>query len=261
MLTNSEIINHLLKIFLQIIFILTFSSLLFADENPLPIVVIDPGHGGKDPGALSKFGIREKNLVLSLSKKLAVVLRKKMKAQVFLTRHNDRFITLANRNRIANQKQCDLFLSIHANAAKSPKVDGLEIYYLNKATDKASQKLAHRENEGSPKPEKELEAIVSDLIQTASTEESSELAGRVQKSFVRHLQKKYEIQDIHVKTALFYVLVGAKCPSLLVETGFITNKQEAKRLKSKDYQQALVSAIASGIEDYWKDLEKPKGDL
>lgn len=252
------------KHLLPILFALTFSSSLFAapkGEHPPPIVVIDPGHGGKDPGALSKFGIREKKLVLSLSKKLAVVLRKKMNAQVFLTRPDDRFITLAHRNRVANQKQCDLFLSLHANAARNPKADGLEIYYLNKATDKASQKLARRENEGAPKPEKELEAIVSDLIQTASTEESSELAGRVQKSFVRHLQKKYDIQDIHVKTALFYVLVGAKCPSLLVETGFITNKKEARRLKSDSYQRALVSALAEGIENYWNDLEKPKGDL
>lgn len=227
---------------------------------PPPVIIIDPGHGGKDPGAISKKKIREKEVVLAISKKLVSALRRETRAAVFLTRSADRFITLEGRDQIANRKSCDLFLSIHANAAKNKKAEGLEIYYLNKATDQASRRLAARENEGAPKREKEIEAIVSDLIQTAATEESADLAQKVKISIGKRLGKKYGIEKPRVKTALFYVLVGAKCPSLLIETGFITNTREGGRLKSGGYQVDLAKAIAEGVALYFK-TEGAGGDL
>ncbi len=230
------------------------------DKLPPPVIIIDPGHGGKDPGAISKYHIREKNLVLSISKKLAASLRKIAKAEVYLTRHTDQFITLGARDEIANQHQCDLFLSIHANASKSPKAKGLEIYYLNKATDSASARLASRENRGSSKKKKEMEMILSDLVQTAATEESAELAAQVKGRLEIRLQQ-YDMKGLHVKTALFYVLVGAKCPSLLIETGFVTNSQEASRMKKAGYQKEMADAIAEGVRGYLKGLQRPDGDL
>ncbi len=230
------------------------------EKPPPPVIVIDPGHGGKDPGAISKKKTREKDLVLTISKKLAQSLKRKIGAAVYLTRVKDRFISLGGRDEVANAKSCDLFLSIHANAARSAKPEGLEIYYLNKATDEASRRLAERENEGAPKKEKEIEAIVSDLIQTASTEESAILSREVEKALKRRL-KKHKTKSIRIKTALFYVLVGAKCPSLLVEVGFITNPAEEKRLKKGAYQRDLTDGIAEGVARYLAGVDAPGSDL
>jgi len=232
-----------------------------------PVIVIDAGHGGKDPGAQGVFGkgkkktvVREKDVVLQIAKQLAAALKKKLGAKVSFTRPNDTFITLGERDRIANRRQADLFLSVHANAAKNPDAQGLEIYYLNKATDEASQRLASRENEGAPKQGQDLEEILSDLLQTAATEESAVLAGEVKKSFRKSLVDKYDIERLEVKTALFFVLVGAKCPSLLIETGFVTNPEEGKRLKQLAYQKDMANAIADAVTRYWKSSQE-KGDL
>ncbi|HEX5038186.1 MAG TPA: N-acetylmuramoyl-L-alanine amidase [bacterium] len=232
-----------------------------------PVIVIDAGHGGKDPGAQGVFGkgkkktiVREKDVVLQIAKQLAAALKKKLGAKVSFTRANDVFVTLGERDRIANRRQADLFLSVHANAAKNPDARGLEIYYLNKATDEASQRLASRENEGAPKQGQDLEEILSDLLQTAATEESAVLAGEVKRSFRKSLVDKYDIERLEVKTALFYVLVGAKCPSLLIETGFVTNAEEGKRLKQVAYQKDMANAIADAVARYWKSSQE-KGDL
>ena len=230
-------------------------------EKPSPTIIIDPGHGGKDPGAISKAKIREKDLVLSIAKKLGQALKKKLGANVFYTRSDDRFITLGDRDRIANKRSCDMFLSVHANASKNSKAEGVEIYYLNKASDEASSRLAARENEGAPKKEKEMEAIVSDLLQTASTEESALVAQAVERSTKGRIQKKYKIEDIKVKTALFYVLVGAKCPSLLIETGFVTNPKEGKRLKQAAFQKDFADSVADGVARYLKSADESGGDL
>lgn len=227
----------------------------------VPVIVIDPGHGGKDPGAISKAKIREKDIVLAISRQLAAALRKKLGAKVYLTRGKDAFITLGDRNRVANKRQADIFLSIHGNASTNKKAEGIEIYYLNKATDAASERLAARENAGSPKEEADLDAIVSDLLQTAATEESAELAKRVKGAFEKRLRKKHKIQDVTVKTALFYVLVGAKCPSLLIETGFVTHPKEGKRLTKIAFQKDMANAIAEAVTVYWKTAAEAGSDL
>jgi N-acetylmuramoyl-L-alanine amidase len=239
-----------------------------AAPETFPTIVIDPGHGGKDPGAIGSFGkkkkkwtVREKDVVLQISKHLEAALKKKLKAKVFYTRSKDAFVTLGQRNRVANGRQCDLFLSVHANAAKNPKAEGLEIYSLNKATDEAARRLAERENEGAPAGERDIEAILSDLLQTAVAEESLLLAADVEKSFRKRLKPKYGIDRIEAKTALFYVLVGAKCPSLLIETGFVTNEKEGRRLKQGSYQRDLANAIAEGAAAFLSESEEGGGDL
>ncbi len=216
-----------------------------------PIIVVDPGHGGKDPGAVSR-GLKEKEIALAIAKRLVSSLKQKIGAEVRLTRSGDRFISLEGRDRVANADSCDLFISIHTNASRRSDAEGMEVYYLNKATDRAAQKLARRENQGDPRKEKEVGVIVSDLIQTAATEESAELARRVQQSLQQRLKKKHGIDSIRVKTALFYVLVGAKCPSLLIETGFITNPREGRRLKKGFFQKDLADAIAEGVLEHLK---------
>ena len=250
-------------IFLALFFSLPWSYGASGKKPAKPVlhIIIDPGHGGKDPGAISRKKLREKDVVLAISKRLAASLKKKLSASVLLTRDSDRFITLEERDLLANQHSCDLFLSIHANASRNLKAHGLEIYYLNKATDQASRRLAARENEGAPKKEHEIAVILSDLLQTASTEESAELAQRVKGTLEGPLQKKFTLGKIRVKTALFYVLVGAKCPSLLIETGFITNRQEGKRLNQARFQRGLAEAISNGVAGFLKSRGNPRSDL
>ncbi|MBI2980920.1 MAG: N-acetylmuramoyl-L-alanine amidase [Deltaproteobacteria bacterium] len=225
-----------------------------------PVVVIDPGHGGKDPGTLARRGFPEKALALSIARQLKKSLEKRLGAKVFLTRNRDTYLDLEKRNRLANSKQCDLFLSLHANAAENRKAQGVEIYYLNKATDAASRKLAVRENRDSRRREKDEVAILSDLIQTAATEESAELAGFLKKNLSRSIRKE-GVSEVRVKTALFYVLVGAKCPSLLIETGYLTNAAEAKRLKDKKFQERFAEALADGIQKYFSSHGQARSDL
>lgn len=229
----------------------------------IPKIIIDPGHGGKDPGASSsKYKLVEKDLVLKFSKKISASLKKKMGAQVLLTRTGDQFIELDARNRFANKSQCDLFVSVHANAAANNEAQGVEIYYLNRASDRSSEKLARRENgRMAIKSEKEIHAILSDLIQAAATEESALLAKNIKNSLKNNLEGSFGVENIKVKTALFYVLVGAKCPSLLIEIGFITHPREAKILKSEKYQNLFAESLADAIKKYWENYEKEGGDL
>ncbi len=224
-------------------------------------IIIDPGHGGKDPGAISPYKGEEKAIVLQISKKVSAAIKAKLPAstKVILTRPNDTFLTLAQRNKLANKNSCDVFLSIHGNSAPNKSAKGIEIYYLNKATDQASKRLADRENQGAPSKESDMDAILSDLIQTASTEESSILAKHMKKRFQK-IQSTYDT-DVKIKTALFYVLVGAKCPSLLIETGFLTNREEVKRLKKPAFQKEMANAIAQAVVDYLTESENSNLDL
>jgi len=226
-----------------------------------PVIVIDAGHGGRDPGTISKGQrIREKEISLAISRKLASSLAKKTGARVYLTRSRDESLTLDQRDRLANWRQCDLFLSIHANATRNSKTQGVEIYYLNRATDEASRRLAQRENQGSRGEKEDYELILSDLLQTAATEESALLAADVKKTLLKKM-KPQGVPGVRVKTALFYVLVGAKCPSLLIETGFLSNSQEARRLKRPDYQRILADAIAEGVANYLRSQADRFSDL
>ncbi len=221
-------------------------------SKPLRIV-IDPGHGGADTGAIGPNGVMEKTVTLALSKKLAAELEEKTGASVYLTRTKDIDVPLEKRNAFANTKKADLFISVHANANKNKKVSGIETYYLNNATDEAAKRLALRENKSAAKPQGEVDRILLTLFQNYNTEESKIFADDVHKTMIKSLTKRYkDLKDHDVKSALFYVLVGAKCPGILVETSFISNPVEEKRLTNPTYQENIANAIAAGVERYIK---------
>ena len=215
-------------------------------------IVIDPGHGGADPGAPGYYkNIWEKDIVLKMAKELAVTLRKRLKCTVLLTRTTDKKLALEERTAIANTKRADLFISLHVNAAKNRKLRGIETYILNLATDKKAIAVAARENATSEKNISDLEYILSDLMKNTKIEESTRLANVVQNAFVKRMRKKYSgINNLGVKQAPFYVLLGARMPSILIETSFISNKTECKRLMSAKYRTEICNSITDGIGQY-----------
>jgi N-acetylmuramoyl-L-alanine amidase len=220
-------------------------------------IVIDPGHGGRDYGAPGYLkGVHEKHITLQIALKLAKMIRKELNTEVYLTRSRDRFLTLEERTAIANTKSADLFISIHTNSHKDRRAYGIETYFLNLATDDEAIRVAAMENATSTKNISDLQTILHDLMQNAKINESSRLAGNVQVSMVRHLKnKRYgRIKDKGVKQAPFYVLLGAQMPAILVETGFISNPRECKRLVSVKYQQRVCEAIILGIKKYIKEI-------
>ncbi|MFP2925476.1 N-acetylmuramoyl-L-alanine amidase [Pyxidicoccus sp. 3LG] len=234
------------------------AELTLAEQLGLKVrrVVIDPGHGGHDTGAIGKGGTREKDVALSVSKKLAEELREKG-LEVVLTRDDDRFIRLEDRAKFANAEHGDLFISVHCNAAASRKLRGVETYTLNTSADRYSIRLAARENESSEKGISDLQFILADLATKANTEESSRLANQVQRSLVSGLSRKYTgIKDLGHKEALFYVLLGVKMPAILVETSFLSHPDEEERLSSDAYQTELAKAIAHGVEEFLGDRRR-----
>jgi len=214
-------------------------------------IVLDPGHGGKDPGAIGNGGIAEKDIVLSIAKKLAAKLRKDMAVEVVLTRKDDRFVALEDRTALANKENADLFISLHVNASENAEAKGIETYYLDKTTDEAAIRLAARENSTSRKNISDLQFILSDMTQNMKLEDSITLAHRLQGSLVAGMGKSMDdVRDLGVKKALFYVLVGARMPSVLVELFFITNRSEGSVMNRASYQDAMVEALYEGIQKY-----------
>jgi len=214
-------------------------------------IVLDPGHGGKDPGAIGIGGSTEKDIVLSVAKKLAVKLRKEMGVQVVLTRKDDRFVALENRTAVANAEDADLFISLHMNASPNGEAKGIETYYLDNTSDEAALRLAARENGTSRKNVSDLQFILSDMTQNMKLEDSITLAHRLQGSAVGGMTKAIgEVKDLGVKKALFYVLVGARMPSVLVEMFFITNRIEGRAMSQEIGQDAMVEALMQGIQKY-----------
>ncbi len=215
-------------------------------------IVIDPGHGGRDYGAPGYLrGVHEKYVVLSLAKKLAAKIKEKLDCEVILTRNGNAFLTLEERTAIANTKNADLFISLHTNAAKSRHAYGIETYFLNLATDADAIRVAAKENATSEKNISDLQSILTDLMQNAKINESSRLATHVQESMCKNLKKKYsKIKNKGVKQAPFYVLLGAQMPSILIETAFISNPRECKRLTDRKYLDNICEAITNGIKSY-----------
>ncbi|MCP4722891.1 MAG: AMIN domain-containing protein, partial [Desulfobacteraceae bacterium] len=217
-------------------------------------IIIDPGHGGPDPGAPGYIkGVWEKDIVLKLALNLAKKLKTRLNCTVELTRSTDRKLTLEERTAIANTQRADLFISMHCNAARNKKLAGFETYILNLATDDQAIAVAARENATSKKNISDLEYILSDLMKHAKIEESTRLANDVHKSMIQGMKKKYSnINDLGVKQAPFYVLLGARMPSILIETSFISNKRECQRLMTQSYRDNVCTAITNGIEKYIK---------
>jgi N-acetylmuramoyl-L-alanine amidase len=222
-----------------------------AVPNGLRKVVLDPGHGGKDPGASGPGGIAEKEIVLSIAKKLAVKLKTEMGTEVVLTRKDDRFVPLEDRTLLANSEDADLFISLHVNASPNADARGIETYYLDNTTDEAAIRLAARENATSRKNISDLQFILSDMMQNMKLEDSITLAHRLQTALVSGMSKFMgDVKDLGVKKALFHVLVGARMPSVLVEMFFITNKNESRAMADANYQDTMVDALFEGIQKY-----------
>jgi N-acetylmuramoyl-L-alanine amidase len=237
-------------------------SLSLAQQLGLGVkrVVIDPGHGGKDPGAQGPGGLAEKHIALSLAKKLRDKLVKELKLEVILTRQTDVFLHLEDRTGLANAKNADLFVSIHINASRNKELRGISTYILNRATDDEAAKLAAFENAVSTKRISDLEKILSDLLLNTKISESTRLAHMAQDGMIRALQPQYnEVRDLGVRQAPFYVLIGARMPSIMVECSFISNPVEAKRLASPAYQDVVATGIMNGIRSYIKQIETGVG--
>lgn len=218
-------------------------------------IVIDAGHGGKDPGAIGRNGIKEKDIVLKLAKLVAKKVREDLNCQAILTRSSDVFLPLEKRTAIANMKKADLFISLHTNAHRNRKIQGIETYILNIALDEDSMNLAARENATSRKNISDLQMILNDLMLNTKISESSRLAEFVHRGFVKELRKGYKIvKNRGVRQAPFYVLIGAEMPAILVEVGYITNSVENRRLCTEAYLKRTASGIVKGIDSYIKDM-------
>ena len=216
-------------------------------------IVIDPGHGGKDFGAPGFIpGVHEKDVVLAISKRVAAKIRDDLGLEAILTRTGDRYLTLEERTAFANTRHADLFVSIHTNASRDPRAYGIETYFLNLATDDESIRVAAMENATSTKNISDLHSILNDLLKNAKINESRHLAGLVQGALVANMnQRGYDrIKDKGVKQAPFYVLLGARMPSILVETSFISNREECRRLVTPAYQTHLAESIVQGLRTY-----------
>lgn len=214
-------------------------------------IVIDAGHGGKDPGGVSSGTLIEKPIALSISKKIGALLSAKGYT-VLLTRDTDRFIQLKDRTAFATEHKADLFLSIHANASGNSKANGIETYYLDVAsTDKNSELIAARENANSGYSIQELESLLKGIIVESKSKDSRRLAQHVQQELVNATGAT----DRGVKHARFVVLIGTTVPAILIETGFITNPSEGQKLTSETYQQKIASAVVRGVEKFLQSNE------
>lgn len=226
-------------------------------DEGVRLIVVDAGHGGRDPGAIGPHNIQEKDVTLMLAKALATALRQKLGVKVLLTRSDDRYLELRERTDYANRVGADLFISLHANASPSGKAYGLETYFLNLSKNNQAAEVAARENGTSLQDVGNLEAILFDLMANAKINESSRLAAEVQQAMVAGLRPHFSrIKDLGVKQGPFHVLLGATMPSVLVEAAFISHPREEKRLTSNDYQKQVAAAIVNGVKNYSATIDQ-----
>jgi len=238
------------------------SSVLSASQaHAIRRIVIDPGHGGKDPGAVGPHGIEEKAVNLLLAQELADVLRQDYDYEVLLTRTDDTFIPLEERARLANKHNADLFISLHCNASLSSKLKGFEVYFLSEeASDPHADAVARLENaplalEGKQVPSpSQVKAVLRSLVKNANINEASALGALVD----RHLSERLSEPSLGVKQAAFYVLRGAEMPAILIETGFISNAQEERLLQDDAFHKKMIEGIAAGIVAYDERKQKER---
>ncbi len=215
-------------------------------------IVIDPGHGGKDPGAVGRSGLKEKDVNLDISKKLAALLRSEG-VEVVMTRNSDVFISLSGRSKTANKKQPDLFISIHSNANHSPRMQGFEVYCITSTPAKDSKRAA---SSASSLPSEvsrnnvvnstKLRRVLWDMVHTSNRADSLELSDSICKSMDRASSTKIG----GTKHANFHVLRKTQMPAILVEVGYLSNSQEESSLKSSQYRLQVAEAIHQGIKEY-----------
>jgi N-acetylmuramoyl-L-alanine amidase len=219
-------------------------------------IVIDAGHGGKDAGAVGSRTKYEKNVVLQIALRTGKILQKRG-YKVFYTRTNDKFIKLRNRTKYANKKNADLFLSIHANASRKKSLHGVETFFLSPARSQRSKNVAALENQSDIN---EMDYFSKQTFLNVFNREkiiaANKLALDVQQGMLNRLKSKYSgIRDGGVREAPFWVLVGAQMPAILIETGYISNKTERKRIFNSHYQDLMANGIADGIDSYFMKSE------
>lgn len=229
----------------------------------LHTIVIDPGHGGEDTGAIGPSGVKEKDITLALAKRLEDIIVGHLKVKVVLTRRDDTFLPLEERTAIANRNKADLFISIHTNAAFRQGASGVETFFLSfDASDDEARRVAAFENgiitledNATREDTDELKDILWDMAQTEFLNESGLLAEMVQVNLCRDM----EVEDRGVKQAPFLVLMGAAMPAILVEVGFITNPTEEKRLASGEVQDAIARSLFRSIAGFEEVLKAKIG--
>ena len=219
-------------------------------------IIIDPGHGGKDPGSVGYKGTKEKDIVLDVSKRLARKIQKNLRVKTILTRDEDVFIRLQDRTKFANTNEGDLFISIHVNSNESKKPYGFETYLLRPGRNQEAINVALRENavielEGN-KFEKltDEQLIQATIAQSGFVQYSEKFAALIQEE----IDKRVQSRNRGVKQAGFYVLMGASMPNVLIELGYISNPNEEKKLNSSSYRDMLATSIYYAILKYQKIL-------
>jgi N-acetylmuramoyl-L-alanine amidase len=222
-------------------------------------IVIDAGHGGHDPGSIGPGGLQEKDLVLDVARRLEQLVRTELAAEVVMTRASDVFVPLEERTAIANSKGADLFLSIHANSSRSPRSRGVETYFLNFAADPHAEAVAARENAISAATLKDLQSLVKAITLNSKIDESRDFAASVQESMVASLKAHSpEIQDRGVRTAPFYVLIGANMPSVLAEISFVSNPEEERLLRTPEHRERIARGVFGGVRSYLESLNRAR---
>jgi N-acetylmuramoyl-L-alanine amidase len=218
-------------------------------------IVIDPGHGGHDPGAQVK-GLDEADLTLDIAVRLEELLQKEPGLQVVLTRRENVYVPLEERTAIANREEADLFLSIHANASRNPSARGVETYFLSFASSPDAEAVAARENSASAAEMRQLPDIIRAIALNNKLDESRDLAGMVQEALISRLQRSNRnVRNLGVKKAPFVVLIGAAMPSVLAEVSFLTNRQELVLLKNPAYKQRIAEALHAAVMRYRRSLK------
>jgi N-acetylmuramoyl-L-alanine amidase len=241
------------------------AELAFSDTPPNPqlvggvpkiykkVIVIDPGHGGKDPGGVGYHHLKEKQVVLGIARQLAQILKGRG-YKVYLTRSGDKFIPLKERTRFANEKHANLFISIHGNIAyhHDRRLRGIEIYYLSPTQNKRALDVAMEENKGVQGLNTSDQKVILNFLNKERMVESHKLGIDVMNHLYARLKKRFPVRKNRVRGGPFWVLVGTQMPSILIEAGYLTNPTDAKLLKSSKFQREFAIGIANGIDAYFR---------
>jgi N-acetylmuramoyl-L-alanine amidase len=222
----------------------------------IKLIVLDPGHGGKDPGAVGRSGTAEKDITLQVALKLRDLIGKRLGTQVLMTRDRNVFVELEDRAKFANSHGADLFVSIHVNSHPQRTTKGLEVYHFGEASDRRALEVAARENGISVKElGAGLQFILADLLTTKKIEQSQELAWSTKQAMVSQLSHHYNVVDHGVKTAPFYVIRFTTMPSILAEIAFISNPTEERLMQSEAFLSRMADALFEGIKAYVAPLQ------
>jgi N-acetylmuramoyl-L-alanine amidase len=219
-------------------------------------IVIDPGHGGHDPGTIGRSGLNEKDLVLDVALRLEKMVRQELAAEVIMTRSTDVFVPLEERTAVANARAADLFLSVHANASRNPTARGIETYFLNFAQNPHAEAVAARENAISSATLKDLQGLVKAITLNSKIDESRDFATSVQEAMVERMRRHGPADDRGVHTAPFYVLIGANMPSVLAEIAFVSNPEDERRLKTQEFREVIARSLFEGVKSYLDTLNR-----